>query len=156
MKKLMIAAFLLMGAICANAQSYDWGIGLRGGYASSGFTAKCTFSSNAIEANIGISEKGSLRVSALYEFTIPVIDDGFTFYYGAGPHIGTFRRDSASADDKDFSQGIMIGVVGVAGLEYEIPTIPFSVFIDYRPRINIGNGLGITPNDFGLGIRYCF
>lgn len=156
MKKFIIAAFLLLGTICAGAQSYDWGIGLRGGYASSGLTAKYTFSNNAMEANLGISERGKLRVSLLYEWTIPVITDGFTFYYGAGPHVGTFRREDSSASDKDFSQGVMVGVMGIAGLEYEIPTIPFSIFIDFRPRINIGNGLGITPDDIGLGIRYCF
>jgi len=156
MKKVFIAAFLFFGTICAGAQSYDWGIGLRGGYASSGLTAKCTFSQNAIEANVGISQKGNLRVSALYEWTLPVITDGFTLYYGAGPHIGTFTRSDSDPSDKDFSQGVLVGVMGIAGLEYEIPTIPFSIFVDYRPRLNIGDGLGLTPDDFGLGIRFCF
>lgn len=80
----------------------------------------------------------------LYEWTMPVINDDFNFYYGVGGHLGAAYSRFA------------IGVDAIVGLEYCIPGVPLALSLDYKPFVNF-----VTPRinglwDFGLGIKFTF
>ena len=146
MKKLfcIISAAILSLSI-ASAQEYPWAIGIRGGAATGGLTVKYSIDGvNAIEGMLsGMWDNGFL-VTALYERHIPVISQGFHFYYGAGGHLGSWKDDFA------------IGVDGVIGLEYKIPSIPLALSLDYKPLFNIASDTKFILDDFGLGIKVTF
>ena len=161
MKKILLIAAILIGSIQANAQSYNWGIGVRGGLSTAEISVKHPLSTNALEATLGVAWNQGFRMSALYEWTIPVITDGFTFYYGLGANFGGYSHSSTSQTESGSSvietkTGFLIGAGGVAGLEYEIPVIPISAFFDYRPSLNIGDGVKFDFRNVALGLRFCF
>lgn len=152
MKRLFVLAALVLFSIgAASAQNYDWALGLRGGY-TSGVTLKRNFGYNAVEAigsfhpNTHGEDCGqSFSATALFEWQIPVITEGFAFYYGLGGFVrlGNYLGGGASA---------------VAGLEYRIPRVPLVVSIDCRPCIGVWRNFSLGSNyfDFGLGIKYTF
>ena len=78
-----VAACLLAGTTVVSAQEYGVGIGLRGGMMSSGVGVRYNFNpSNAIDALLSLQFGPNLFL--LYERNLPVIEEGFTFYYGGG------------------------------------------------------------------------
>lgn len=99
---------------------------------------------NAIEGMLsGLWDDGFI-VTALYERHVPVITDGFHFYYGAGAHIGAWSHD--------FS----IGIDGIIGLEYKIRSIPLALSIDYKPIFNIAADTHFYFADIALGVKVTF
>ena len=104
MKRLLIIAALCLASIAAQAQDYNWAIGVRGGGNDSGVTLKHILSDyNALELtyNFQYPRDRMLRASVfslLYEWNQPVISDGFLLYYGFGAHIGaaTMSRKTAT------------------------------------------------------------
>ncbi len=150
MRKLLIVCLLLCAAVPASkAQEYNWGVGIRGGVETSGFAAKYNFDpKNALEATLSI--QSGVLITVLYEHHIPVIAQGFNFYFGAGGHIGSWNRHSGGV--KKFA----IGAEAVAGLEYKVPGAPVAMAIDYRPMLNIGAASRFYADDIGLSIKYTF
>ncbi|HEY8687835.1 MAG TPA: hypothetical protein VIM07_01270, partial [Chitinophagaceae bacterium] len=49
-----------------------------------------------------------------------------------------------------------IGVDGVLGLDYKIPSAPLNLSLDWQPSIEFGNGFnnGFSGNWGGIAIRY--
>lgn len=155
MKKFLLIAALLFAGFAASAQPYNWAVGVRGAYGWGTLSAKHYFSeSNALDlaGSVSIGKGWGWELAALYEWTYPVITDGFDFYFGAGPHGGTFMDENVTV--------VALGVQGVVGLEYTFSAIPLNLFLDYRPALtlNIGNnsGLGFGYSNIGLGIRIAF
>ncbi len=147
MKKLIVAAVcLLFSAATLSAQDYNWAIGVRGGGMASGLTVKHNISAtNAWEGVLNTWYGKGVGLSGLYEWTMPVITDGFSFYYGVGAHLG-FGSDSWFG----------VGADGVVGLEYKIPTVPIAVSLDYRPYLNFAKDFYFGAYDFGFGVKFCF
>ena len=144
MKKFLVMAALMVATLSANAQEYNWAVGLRGG-AFSGLTVKKNNDANALEFGASWGLGNYIVVDGVYEWQQPVITEGFNLYYGAGAFLGAFENDFA------------VGAEGVVGLEYKIPDFPLAFSFDYRPSLNalhIGNLNGLY--NFGLGIKYCF
>ena len=157
-KYLMIVLFSLV-CLGARAQDYNWAIGIRGGGNDSGVTLKHILSDyNALELtyNFQYPRDRMLRASvfsALYEWNVPVIDDGFLFYYGLGAHIGAAtmtKEDSANYG------GLDLGVDGVIGLEYKLYSVPIAFSLDYRPFVNVLPQPRVFFWNVGLGIKFCF
>ena len=148
--KRIIAAIALVFAIgaTASAQDYNWGIGIRGGGVANGLTVKGFLDgANALEGMVSFVD--GVNIYALYERHVPVIQDGFRFYYGAGGNVGSWREDG---DDK-----FTIGLDGIIGLEYQMPRAPIAFALDYKPNINITGASGFKGwYDVGLGIRVTF
>lgn len=148
MKKLVCliaAAIMVFTAAKVSAQSYNWAVGARVGTTMSGFSVKHNFNaSNAIEGLLSAPYKNGFIVTALYERNIPVIDNGFNFYYGAGAHTGSYRHD------------FVLGIDGIVGLEYKFPTVPLVLSIDYKPAFDIVENTHFRMGDFGLGIKIAF
>lgn len=143
MKKFLMMAALLVATLTVSAQDYNWAVGARAG-AFSGLTVKNNNGSNAIEIGASWDFNQFLSVDGVYLWQQPVIADGFSFYYGAGPYVGLW--------DKAFA----LGAEGVVGLEYKIPSVPIAFSLDYRPGINVLPDLNPNLVNFGLGVKFCF
>ena len=147
MKKILaLLAVLALWTTVAQAQEYNWGIGLRGGGIAAGLNARINFDpANSMEmilaCNQGISFYG------LYERQVPVIGQGFTFYYGGGGHAGTWCWGG-----RYFS----VGVDAIAGLEYAVPKNNMAFSIDYKPCFNFTGKQGFKMWDVGISARYIF
>ena len=155
MKKFLLIAALLFAGIAASAQPYNWAVGVRGGYGWGTLSAKHYLNENNafdFAGSVAIGSAWSWELAALYEWNIPVITDGFDFYFGAGPHGGSYVSNDAAA--------IRLGIQGVVGLEYTFDVIPLNIFLDYRPNfaLQLGDngGFGGYFNNVGLGIRIAF
>lgn len=143
MKKFLVMAAIMVAALSVSAQDYNWAVGIRGGVFS-GLTAKKTIDQNAIEAGLSIGS-GHFNIDGVYQWTEPVIAEGFHLYYGAGAYVGLANSYFG------------LGAEAVLGLEYRIPiSLPLAVSIDYRPAINVIPAIDFNFINFGLGIKYCF
>ena len=145
MKKfIVLCACVLMGIGSLSAQNYKNEIGLRLG-GSGGLTYRYHLNEgNAIEGMLWFGWNNAINVTALYEWSQPVINDDFSLYYGAGAHIGAAYNDFA------------IGVDGIVGLEYQIPNAPIAISLDYKPAINFIHFNAYGFFDFALGVKYTF
>lgn len=152
MKRLIIVLIAALGiSAAASAQSYNWGVGLRGGLFGGELTAKHYLSSDtAVNLYADLSFNGwGFGLGGDYEFCFPTGASGLEFYVGPGANVGFF------------GEGLAVAVTGIAGLEYTFSQVPFALFMDYRPRISlsIGSGgfnTGIGYADLALGFRFCF
>ncbi len=159
MKKFLIITAFCLFSVAASAQDYNWAIGIRGGGNDSGVTLKHILSDyNALELtfNYQYPKDRMIRstvLSALYEWNVPVISEGFLFYYGFGAHIGaaTMKKE----DSNNYGQ-IALGAVGVAGLEYKLYSVPLAFSLDYRPFFNLLPQVRGFIGNIGLGIKFCF
>ncbi len=146
MKKIIMAAIFTLCMGAASAQSYNFGLGLRGGGIASGLDARYNLDpKNSIEAILSCSEGISLY--GLYERNIPVIGRGWTFYYGAGAHAGTWRWGG-----REFS----VGIDAIGGLEYALREAPIAFSLDYKPCFNFTGKEGFRMADLGFSAKYTF
>ena len=146
MKRLIcFFAAALFSVTVLSAQDYNWAVGVRGGGEMSGLSVKHKFNaSSAIEGILSMPYSSGFVVTGIYERHIPVIDDGFNFYYGAGAHVGKWRHRFA------------LGADGIIGLEYILPTIPLGFSVDYKPVFNIIEKTKFYFLDFALGVKVLF
>lgn len=148
MKKILLAAVLLISALTVNAQDYNWAIGVRGGGANAGLTIKENLGANALEFGIDLGWTDYGRLQVLYEWQTPVIADGFNLYYGLGGYVGAWNfKENAK---------IGVGAEAVIGLEYKIPSVPIAFSLDYRPSVSVLPEFGFGYSDVGFGVKFCF
>lgn len=146
MKKLLCAfAVAIVSLTAVSAQDYNWGVGVRLGGYQGGASVKYKLNSyNALEGIFSIPWDNGFLATVLYQRYVPVIAQGFNFYYGAGAHVGGW--------DKKFS----LGIDGMIGLEYKIRNAPLALSLDYKPAFNIIEKSRFLFSDFALGIRVTF
>src|SRR5690606_36147238 len=89
LKSILISAGLLLAiTMSAQAQDYNTGIGLRGGF-SQGLTVKHFVSDKAALEGILHTRWSGLMVTGLYEIHNDIANaPGLRWYYGGGAHIG--------------------------------------------------------------------
>lgn len=144
-KAIIFIAATLLTITAVSAQNYKWAGGVRIGGDQVGATVKHKFnSSSAVEAIFSYPWDNGFNITGLYERHIPVISQGFNFYYGFGGHIGSWDHDFA------------IGVDGIVGLEYKLPMAPIAFSVDYKPTFNIASHTHFYMADIALGIKYTF
>ena len=146
MKKLvLLIAFAIASFTAASAQDYNWGVGVRLGGDTGGASGKYKFNAvNAFEGILATPWKNGFTLTALYQRYIPVIGNGFHFYYGVGAHVGSWARKFA------------LGVDGIIGLEYKLRDVPLAFSLDYKPAFNIIEKPKFYFADLALGIRVTF
>lgn len=155
-RKLLLS---ILGAILilslTNAQrNYQTSTGLRIG-SSNGITFKHFLNErDALEGILATRWRGVI-VFGLYErhqtaFRIWELN----FYYGAGAHLGFWSEYMHHPwFDETGSHGV-VGIDGILGLEYTVPTIPFNISMDWKPAFNIASYTGLWLDVVGLSIRY--
>ncbi|HNX78945.1 MAG TPA: hypothetical protein PKJ24_03640 [Prolixibacteraceae bacterium] len=154
MRKLFItltSCLLITSAVFA--QDYQVGIGVRTPF-SNGLTAKYFFRSDQAAEVLLASRWGGFYFAGLYELhSNPFGWNGFYAYYGAGAHYG-FWSSNSNYPEKSSMNHNLIGVVGIAGIEYNFSNIPFNISLDYKPAFNPLNTPKFWIDEFGLSIRY--
>lgn len=153
MKKFIILiASLFVIAASANAQKYyNTALGIQGG-SPSGIRVKHYLSdATSVEAVVGWSLGNSFRVQAHYEFNYSFFGvENMNWYWGLGAFTGFY--DNGNSSEKT---GFWLGVGGIAGIEYTLPSVPITFHVAGTP------GLSIIPNtdfDIGgaIGVHYAF
>lgn len=96
MKKLLLTIFLATGLfLFGNAQDYNTGIGLRGGFAN-GLTIKHFVNNKAAIEGIIASRWRGLELTGLYEYHNRAFQtDRLNWYIGFGGHVGFWNGDNA-------------------------------------------------------------
>ena len=56
----------------------------------------------------------------------------------------------------DVQASLLAAIVGQIGAEFNVPGVPLSFSLDWRPAINFGSGFNFGWTGFALGIRYRF
>lgn len=149
MKKFAILIIVSMLSAAVAAQNYNWAIGVRGGAQTSGISTKINFNpTNSLELILDLAH--GVNGYALAQWNIPVIAQGFNFYYGAGAHIGQWKKHGYHK--------FTFGIDGMIGLEYKIQNIPLVLSVDYKPALNlIGQTIPLfVADDLALSVRVCF
>jgi len=156
MKKLffvvLIALFL---GLKSNAQDYNTGIGLRGGWAS-GLTIKHFMHGNKAVEGIFDSRWHGFSVTGLYEVHQQAFEvNRLNWYYGIGAHIGFWNGKYYwnYNDDRNYT---VIGIDAILGLEYNFEEIPFNIGIDWKPAFNLTDSSGFWGDGGAISVRYIF
>ena len=152
MKKIFVGLlFVFMLVPFAKAQTYSNALGLRGGL-SSGITLKHSMGeSNALEGILSVRDHG-FTLTGLYEFQNPLDDvANLYWYYGFGAHAGLYDKDASSV-----GTGVIIGVDGIIGLEYNFDQVPLNIGLDYKPGFNLIGNTGFVGDEFALSLRFTF
>ena len=147
-KSLLIAIVLLIGGTLS-AQSYKQAAGLRLGYGVTATYKTFVSATNALDFEAGISFPSGVGIyaSGAYEWHWSLNVDGLYVYAGPGASLGLTLGEHSSFG---------VGIMGVAGIEYTLPSVPLSFAIDYKPTLNLIPDIGGGWNNGGLSIRYTF
>lgn len=141
MKKLLaIVVALVAFAAVANAQPKAFGV--RMGYAD-GASYQHWLGNNFLEVDALFWIKSGFTASAIYDFRVPISNQVALY---AGPGINGVLLNNV---------GLKFGVCGQVGAEWEIPSVPLNVSLDWMPvywfGVNVFNYTGAA-----LGIRFRF
>jgi hypothetical protein len=158
MKKIgltMLLAFCLFSF--SNAQDYNTGIGLRGGFAN-GITIKHFVSSKAAFEGIIASRWRGLELTGLYEVHGRAFQtERMKWYIGFGAHVGFWNGDYTHKYwGESGTSYTVVGLDGILGLEYSFVEVPFNIGIDWKPAFNLVGYPGFWADGGALSIRYIF
>ena len=154
MKKLILIALFILGAtINSFAQDRGFGIGIMMGEPS-GLSGKYWLSKqNAIDGGLGWSftENGSVHLHMDYLYhnydLLKGTEGKAPLYFGIGGRF-KFKNNEKSADNS-------IGVRVPVGLAYQFSEVPFDVFAEIVPLLDLSPDTRFTFNG-AIGVRYYF
>lgn len=151
--------FTFLLAICltifAQAQDYNTGIGVRGGFAN-GLTIKHFIGSNVALEGIIASRWRGLELTGLFEIhNVAFKAERLKWYYGFGGHVGFWDGKYTHWGEPENTYTV-IGVDGILGLEYSFNEIPFNISIDWKPAFNIVGYSGFWGDGGAISFRYIF
>jgi hypothetical protein len=148
-KKLMFLIVLLGLAVLSQAQNRGFGLGIMLGEPSGLSLKYWTSGSNAITGGIAwsVSKVDGLHLHADYIWHnyrfISVIKGQLPIYYGVGGRLGISSGSN------------VVGIRGVAGLNYLFDGTPLDIFLELVPVFDIAPKADISFNG-AIGIRYFF
>ena len=163
--KRIILSLLFLG-FCASgfSQEYRHALGIRGGL-SAGVEYRQYFN-DRVSGKLLLSFRNSgFQLHGLFEIhhndLFPGTDQ-FDFLYGVGLYGGYLRwheiRHEGMYDYAVVKSGIVAGLDGLVGMEYNSAAIPLSIGLEAKPIVELGGELGfnVIPWDFALTIKYLF
>lgn len=158
LKSILISAGLLLAiTISTQAQDYNTGIGLRGGF-SQGLTVKHFVSDKAALEGILHTRWGGFMVTGLYEIHNDIANaPGLRWYYGGGAHIGFWdgQENNNSRPWGNRNEDVtVLGLDLILGLEYTIPNSPINIGLDYKPEFNVAGYKGVWGEGVALSLRF--
>ena len=156
MKKLILTFTLAVFFLAfANAQDYNTGIGIRGGWYN-GLTVKHFLSEKAAIEGILSSRWSGFEITGLYEIHNQAFDVArLNWYYGGGAHIGFYNGDNTNWGTRG-TKYTVLGIDGILGIEYNFQEIPINIGIDWKPSFNLVGYSHFWPDGGALSIRYIF
>jgi len=141
---------------------YGNAIGIRGGETTGLTFKKFSGTSAAFEGIASVWYKG-LSFTVLYEKYLPAFGaPNLNWYFGGGTHIA-FKTGTSTLNT--FGQrryhyrdgGLGLGVDGIFGLEYKMPSAPVAISFDFKPFIEFNTYGGAWFNlDPGLQLKAVF
>ena len=144
MKKILTILIAVLAFVTV-ASAQPRALGVRAGYGGE-ISYQHTTGPGFIEADLGFLAGHGFYLTGVYDFILA--NAGIcNFYVGPGVQLGAWT-------DKD-TAGFNLGVVGQMGVEFEIPSIPMNISIDWRPAFYFMHG-GFGWDGFALGLRYRF
>jgi len=155
MKKIIILfSFFTVFALAVSGQEYRTGIGARVLF-SNGLTIKYFISSGTAVEGLLTARYHGYNFTGLYEiYTEPFSVSNLYFYYGFGGHIGSWHSPAGKNWWDDGANHSVIGIDGIAGIEYNFGNVPFSISLDYKPGINIIGYPKLWVDELALSVRY--
>jgi hypothetical protein len=157
MKKLVwiVLVVLLLFPLAARSQQ---AVGLRfGGGTISGaeVSYQTPFQGERLEVDLGWGGNSTWHywnLTGLYQWVMP-IENGFNWYLGLGPSIGSW---SYRGDDADVDGGLGLGLALNIGAEYNFSEVPLQIALDTRPTLNITDSGDDGWFGLALAFRYRF
>ena len=145
MKKFIVVV-LSVFAFAAVASAQPRALGLRAGYGGE-LSYQHGGSAGFLEADLGFLGNGhGFYVTGVYDFIFA--NAGIAnFYVGPGLQLGFYNYSG--------DQGFNAGIAGQLGVEFEIPSVPLNLSLDWRPVYYFNYG-GFGWQGIALGIRYRF
>jgi len=169
MKQIYLLSFLFLASLTVFSESPKKAVGIRGGV-SSGFEYR-VFSGEltSYKALFSFRNQG-FQFTGMKEFHVPDAFDfceELSFVYGFGAHVGfeSWYEDVYHYDTNgqqyyyhDHRTSPIIGLDGLAAMEYTIPAVPLVVGIEVKPYFNLfgENFFQIQPFDFAFTLKYTF
>lgn len=146
---LLIAMIITVSSVRAQKTGADYTTALGVKFYPTAISLKHFVSDkHALEA-LGYFFNYGARITGLYEIhnVIPNAG-GLKWYYGPGAHIGFYNNKNGG--------GTAIGIDGVLGLDYKIPSAPINLSLDWQPSLEFGSfkNTGFVGNWGGIAIRY--
>lgn len=148
----------MSSALRINAQDISKNaIGLRLG-SDDGFGGEISYQralggNNRLEIDLGIRNSNNydgFKATGLYQW-LWNIEGGFNWYAGVGGGLANYNGNK----NDDFSETFVFAA-GNIGIEYNFPSTPILLSLDYRPEFGFGNRFNEFGNDVAFGIRYQF
>ena len=147
-RPVFITAFLLCISYMVAAQQYKQQIGVRLGSTeqaiASGFTYRYFMNEkSAVEAiaNLGGT---SFALGALYQRFAPISGvENLQWFYGAGAYVGFRGFDN-------------FGLMGIAGLDYQFTELPINLSLDWKPELNLIEGVAFRASAVAVSVRFAF
>lgn len=144
MKKTLIILVAFLGmSVAASAQSRA--IGIRAGYGGE-LSYQHNVGANFMEFDLGWFSNG-FDIVGLYDFIVAGTGE-VNLYAGPGAQIGFYNTPDHT--------GMNVGIAGQLGVEWNFPTVPLQLSLDWRPVFFFLNNRGFGYDSVGLGLRYRF
>ena len=154
-KSILFLAFVLTMATGASAQGaadYRTAIGVK--FYPGAITLKHFVSEKAAVEGLGYFFNNGFRITGLYEFHFDIADvNGLKWYVGPGAHLG-FYNTRYKNNNNISDGGVAIGIDGIIGLDYKVPSAPINLSLDFQPSIEFGDYNGYGGSWGGIAIRY--
>lgn len=135
-----------------SSKSFELGIVLG---EPTGLSARFWIGKNSIDGALGMGYNGlSLHGSFLFHKITNLKIEGYKlpFYYGPRVQIGEHRDNSKFSDNRNSTK---FGVYFNLGTSYMFKSIPFNLFLEIAPGIQLGDPAGFDICG-GIGFRYVF
>ena len=162
MKKLILLTATILLFINTDAQKTYGNIGIRGGESSGIIYNFYADGANSLGILLKLSHE-NFRVTILKEKYLPVLlnySEHLFFYKGIGAHAGfeSWYKNNFFNEYYYRRYAPVIGVDGIAGIEYRFFKYPISCGIEYKPYIDLlgRNFFSIHLWDFGCTVKYSF
>ncbi|MDD2635236.1 MAG: hypothetical protein PHW82_07020 [Bacteroidales bacterium] len=155
-KRIIITALVVLVGCGVMAQDYKAAIGFRGGLAQ-GITFKAAVGGNTAFDLIVATHFRGLNLTALYEIhSLNIFGvNNLALFYGFGGHVGFYNSTSYPPRWGTYTNGTIVGIAGVIGVEYTFDEIPINLSVDIVPSFNLVPEFWYWQRG-ALSIRYVF
>lgn len=128
----------------SNSNDYKTAVGIKV-WNGGGANLKTFLSEKTALEFTGFFYNRGTRITGLYELHGELNTEGnLRWYLGGGAHVSLYKGYTG------------VGIDGVIGLDYKVPTAPLNIALDWQPAVELGSGSynGFYGNWGGLAIRF--
>lgn len=139
---------LLVLSFTTNAQTYKHELGIRLGSREQAIATGFSYryfanEKTAIEGLINLGNDAP-AIGAIYERFAPIKGvEHLQWFYGAGAYVGFNSFDN-------------FGLMGIAGLDFQFTEVPINLSIDWKPELNLIEGVAFRASTVAVSVRFCF